>query len=70
MSENIVTKGEWKVTSCPIGDKIIYGVYRIIDPNEVDHSGNRETFDYYDTREEAAAIAERLNKEKEPSETA
>ena len=57
-------KMEWKVTSCPIGDKTIYGVYRIIDPNEVHHSGNRETYgEYVDTRAEAAAIADRLNQE-------
>ena len=64
-------KGPWKVTSNSIGDKLMYGVCRIINPNEVEHSGNREMYgDYMDSREEAAAIVDRLNKEKEPSETA
>lgn len=55
-------KSEWKVTSNMIDGKKIYGVYRTRDVNEVDHSGNREMHGgYTDNREEAAAIAERLN---------
>lgn len=59
-------KSKWKVTSNPIGGKTMYGVYRILDTNEVDHSGNREHYgDYVESREAAAAIAARLNAEAE-----
>lgn len=53
---------EWKVSSNIIGDKKIYGVYRLLNKNEVDHSGNRETVSYYDTREEAKKVADKLNR--------
>lgn len=57
-------KSEWKVTSNMIDGKKIYGVYRTRDVNEVDHSGNRETRGgYMVNREEAAALAEILNRE-------
>jgi hypothetical protein len=57
-------KGKWKVTSNPIGDKTFYRAYRIIDTSQVDHSGNREySGDYTENKEEASAIAERLNEE-------
>ena len=59
-------KSEWKVTSNMIDGKKIYGVYRTRDINGVDHSGNREMHGgYMDSREEALAIAERLNREDE-----
>lgn len=55
-------KGSWKVTSNSIGDKKVYGVYRLRDVLEVDHSGNRELYGpYHDDRQEAQAIADRLN---------
>ena len=38
-------KIEWKVTSNCIGGEWFYGVYRLRDRKEVDHSGNRETPD-------------------------
>lgn len=38
-------KSEWKVTCNRIGGKWFYGVYRLRDRKEVDHSGNRETPD-------------------------
>ena len=54
----------WKVTSNPIGGKMYYGVYRIRDINSVDHSGNRESRgEWYESREEAEALARRLNTE-------
>ncbi|MBS3885587.1 MAG: hypothetical protein KGZ56_00860 [Dethiobacter sp.] len=57
-------KSMWKLTSNMIGEKRVYGVYRILDVNGVDHSGNREMHgNYMDSREEAMAIAERLNRE-------
>lgn len=52
----------WKVTSNWIDNRQLYGVYRIIDVAELDHSGNREFYGgYVATREEAATIAEELN---------
>lgn len=35
-------KSEWKVTSNCIGGEWFYGVYRLRDRKDVDHSGNRE----------------------------
>ena len=55
-------KSEWKVTSNHIDGRTIYGVYRIIDTAEVDHSGNREMYGgYMDSREAAKSLAEVLN---------
>ena len=60
-------KSKWKVTSNIIGGKKMYGVYRTLDINAVDHSGNREMHgNYTDNREEAVSVAERLNSEGEP----
>lgn len=53
---------EWKVTSNRIGEKRVYGVYRLVKPAAVDHSGNREVYGgYVDSKEEAQAIADELN---------
>lgn len=55
---------EWKVSSNPIGEKTFYGVYRIRDINEVDHSGNRETRGgWYENRIDAEKLAKLLNEE-------
>lgn len=35
-------KGKWKVTSNLINGETKYGVYRLLDTKETDHSGNRE----------------------------
>lgn len=44
--------------------RTFYGVYRIRDINDIDHSGNRETRGgWYETREEAERLAETLNEE-------
>lgn len=57
-------KSNWKVTTNMINDKKVYGVYRTLDVNDVDHSGNREVHgEYTDNREKAVALAERLNRE-------
>lgn len=59
-------KSKWKVTSNPIGDKTLYGVFRTINTDEVDHSGNREPYGgYLESRQEAMDIAERLNREEQ-----
>jgi ParB/RepB/Spo0J family partition protein len=61
-TETSSRQGEWKVTSNYIDGKKIYGVYRIIDPTAIDHSGNRETHgDWFDTSDEAARLADSLN---------
>lgn len=38
-------KSEWEVTCNYIGGERFYGVYRLRNRREVDHSGNRETPD-------------------------
>jgi hypothetical protein len=59
-------KSEWKVTSNHIDGRTIYGVYRIIDTAEVDHSGNREMHgEYMGSKNDALSIAKRLNAEAE-----
>jgi len=61
-------KSEWRVTSNIINGKTMYGVYRQIDVNAVDHSGNREHYgEYLENREAAAIIADYLNREEEGS---
>lgn len=55
---------EWRVSSNPISGRTFYGVYRIRDINDIDHSGNRETRGgWYETREEAERLADKLNEE-------
>jgi hypothetical protein len=55
-------KSEWRVTSNLIGDQMKYGVYRLIDTGETDHSGNREfASDYMSSKERALIIAHELN---------
>ena len=55
---------EWRVSSNPIAGRTFYGVYRVRDINDIDHSGNRETRGgWYETREEAERLAETLNEE-------
>jgi hypothetical protein len=55
-------KSKWKVTSNPVGGEILYGVYRIKDTSQVDHSGNREyAGGYVESREVAQTTADKLN---------
>lgn len=54
-------KSEWRVLSNPVGGKIIYGVYRLIDTAKVMYSGNIEIFHYFEDEPVAEAVAERLN---------
>ena len=53
---------KWRVSSNTINGQKIYEVYKIIDDNEVDHSGNREkigcTFKSYDL---AQTVADQMN---------
>lgn len=57
---------EWRVTSNYIGGQTMYGVYRLRNINEVDHSGNREySGGYSSNREAVAMLAVELNKAEE-----
>lgn len=57
---------EWKVTSNRINGETMYGVYRLKNKLDVDHSGNREYHGgYVSSRETAATVAEILNKAEE-----
>lgn len=57
-------KSKWKVTSNIIDGKKMYGVYRIKNENEPDHSGNREIYgNYHEDRETAEVLANMLNLE-------
>lgn len=58
-------QSEWRVSTNPVAGKTFYGVYRIRDLNAADHSGNRETRGYYETREEAEKLAAALNAEED-----
>lgn len=54
----------WEVASNIIAGERMYGVFRLIDIDGVDHSGNREMFGgYTPNREEAVVVAMRLNRE-------
>lgn len=62
-------KGPWKVTSQVIGDCKKYAVYRLIDINEVDHSGNREfAGEYVEDKQAALFVAQELNKKGDEAE--
>ena len=53
---------EWKVTGNYINGEPVYRVYRLIDKNAVDHSGNREyATEYMSSKRKAEAIAAKLN---------
>lgn len=55
---------EWKVTSTLINGKKKYAVYRIINPNAINHSGNREYCTaWLDSREQAEELAVSLNED-------
>ena len=55
-------KSEWRVTSNIIGDEKMYAVYRLIDAQKTDHSGNREfAGEYLLERGWAEDLAEKLN---------
>ena len=55
-------KSEWKVSSQYIDGKIYYQVYRLIDTDATDHSGNRETQQgLYEDKKVAEKMAKYLN---------
>jgi hypothetical protein len=57
-------KGKWEVTSNTINGRTMYAVYRLLDTEAVDHSGNREyagayVFDREACEKQAQALNER-----------
>lgn len=58
-------KSEWRVSRNPVDGDWIYGVYRLFDIQKTDHSGNRETYAWYEDLNEAEKKAAQLNKEEE-----
>lgn len=59
----MTTQRPWRVTSNIIDGKMMYGVFRPLgNPGEPDHSGNREVFDYFESREAAQDVADNLNR--------
>ncbi len=58
-------KSEWRVTTNIIDGETFYGVCRLLDVNETDHSGNREMAGGYTCyREAAQVVADALNENK------
>lgn len=56
-------KSEWKVSMNVIGGEKVYQVYRQLDVQKVDHSGNRQVVTgTWSKEEDAQAIAEFLNR--------
>ena len=53
---------EWKVASIPVESGFCYQIYRRLNDQEPDHTGNREWGQIFDTEEEADREAESLNK--------
>ncbi|MEG0999122.1 MAG: hypothetical protein RSC99_06370 [Clostridiales bacterium] len=55
-------KSKWKVNANFIGGNIVYAVYRQIDVDAVNHSGNQEfATDYMENKSDAKDIAQKLN---------
>lgn len=54
----------WRVSTNPVAGKKFYQVYRIIDVDQIEHSGNRETRGgLYESRQDAEKLAALLNSE-------
>ena len=66
-----IMKSKWKVTYNPMMESKPYAVVRLRNTSECEHSGNREYgSEYMATREEAQAIADKLNAEENQHYTA
>lgn len=58
-------KSEWRVTSNMINGERMYAIYRLLDVDAVDHSGNREfAGGYIPYREAVEQLCKKLNGEK------
>lgn len=58
-------KSEWRVSSNSINGETMYIAYRLLDVNEVDHSGNREHHGGYVFGKAQAERAAKLLNERE-----
>ena len=57
-----MVKSEWKVTCNYFNGVRAWGVYRLLNVDEVDNSGNREyATKFMDDKEKAKGIARKLN---------
>lgn len=66
-----IMKSKWKVTYNPMMESKPYAVVRLRNTSECEHSGNREYgSEYMASREEAQAIADKLNAEENQHYTA
>lgn len=52
---------EWKVSVTYVRFEKLYQVYRLRDPDDVDHSGNREVVGTFDDEARAEEFAAELN---------
>ena len=52
----------WKVSETYAAGAYLYQVYRLIDPDAVDHSGNREVIYSTEDKQKAVAYAEVMNR--------
>ena len=57
---------EWRVYSTILAGHKEYGVYRLRDKDQIDHSGNRETYgEMFTKRVDAQKAADKLNSQEE-----
>lgn len=53
---------EWRVGKTCLGLEVVWQVYRLIDPEQCDHSGNREVIGTFDTEAAAQEFAAYKNR--------
>lgn len=53
---------EWKVGKSCDGLEVLWQVYRLLDPGQCDHSGNREVIGTFDTEAAAREFADYKNR--------
>ncbi len=59
-------KSEWRVSKIPVVKGYVYVVYRLLDVQKTDHSGNREElWGTWEDRSEAERVAKQKNEEEE-----
>ncbi len=60
-----MSAGKWNVYKQPIGTAMMYSVLRIRDESQPMHSGNVDSEGCFVTKEEAQALADKLNRKEE-----
>lgn len=59
-------KSEWRVSKIPVVKGYVYVVYRLLDVQKTDHSGNREElWRTFEDRSEAERVEKKLNEQEE-----